>query len=80
MKPFFSVLLRSALCAAVLSGAVEAQAAPSYRVTDLGTLGGANSFGSAINDLGQVTVIPISRPRLALAAHSCTATAQCPIS
>jgi probable HAF family extracellular repeat protein len=32
-----------------------AQAAPLYSVIDLGTLGGATSFGYGINDLGQVT-------------------------
>ena len=53
-----SMLLRWALCAAVLTGTAASHAATTYKLTDLGTLGEpswALSFGSSINNAGQVT-------------------------
>ena len=47
-----SVLLGSANITNVI---VSCSAAPTYLLTDLGTLGGTGSYGGAINDSGQVT-------------------------
>lgn len=55
MKPV-SAFLRSALCAASLATVgLSAQAATTYKLTDLGTLGGSESAGQGINNAGQVT-------------------------
>jgi probable HAF family extracellular repeat protein len=42
------------LAGALLFSATVAQAEVRYQLTDLGTLGGKNSFDNSINNLGQV--------------------------
>jgi probable HAF family extracellular repeat protein len=50
-----SFRIAAALTAACLFAAVQGAAAQTYTFTDLGTLGGANSFGLDLNASGQVT-------------------------
>jgi probable HAF family extracellular repeat protein len=53
MKPL-TLLARLAALVLVLALAAPAGAAPQYRLTDLGTLGGSNSQAFGLNDRGQV--------------------------
>ena len=49
------MLIRSTICATVLSATLSAHAGTTYAVTELGTLGGLWTYAYGINNAGQVT-------------------------
>jgi probable HAF family extracellular repeat protein len=51
----FQGAIRGAFAACALAAAAQVAAAPTYRLTDLGTLGGSNSFSGGLNAAGHMT-------------------------